>query len=128
MRVEKTINKITIFQWIVLIIFTLTLVKEFITFINPVFWVVSHNQILNWQYFYLYLPILLNPLGLYGLYRIIKFDKNGFKYFYISFISSTLLDFLRGTSFIASLIAVLGNLLLFLLFYFSTKKIRSSST
>lgn len=128
MKNGKTSNKITMFQWIIIVLFAFALVKEFTTFTKPIVWLINNNQVLNWQYFYLYLPLLLNPIGLYGLYKITRFKKIGFKYFYISFASSTFLDFIRGTSFVAGIITVVGNFLLFLLFHFSTKKIWSSST
>jgi len=125
---KNTKKKISTLQWLVIGFFTLALIGEISTYINPASWVIRNDQILNWQYWYLFLPFLLNPVGLYGLYKITKFDRKGFHYFYLSFASSTVLDYLRATHFIAGTITILGNLLLFLLFHFVTRKIKRASS
>lgn len=128
MNAQKTNKKVSILQWIVLALFTLLIIREIGDYINPISWVVRHKQIFNLQYVYLYFPLILDPIGMYGLYKITRFEKKGFTYFYVSFVSSSILDFLRSTSFVASIIIILGNFTLFLLFYFSTKSIKTKSS
>lgn len=119
---------IPFWQKIVILSFSVIVVLELITFLKWFIWLIKYNNLLNINYIYIPVHIILDLLGLYGLFSIFKYKRYGFYLFYTAFLSSTLIDSFQSGSLPEFIFVLFGNIILFIIFYLSTKNIFNQST
>jgi hypothetical protein len=119
-----SVKKISKWQWLVIILFALIIFREFFSFANKLSWLIQNNKLFDLSYSYIPAQLLLDLVGLYGLFILTKFKRIGFYLFYLTFLTSSLIDgLLRTRTLTGFIISLLGNLILFLIFQFSTRSI-----
>ena len=120
-------NSLNLKEKFLLLLYASIFIAEIFTFFTPIKWIISNDQLTNWQYWYLFLPIIANPLAIYGIYLLSKFNRKGFPLFYFGYASSSFMDFTRAKNLESLLIIVLGNLFFLTIFIFLSRRIAELS-
>lgn len=116
------IKQISSFQKIVLIIFSILLILQLAGHFLEFRWMVKNDKVFDLDYSYLLIPFLSSPLGVWGLYKISKFEKQGFIFFYISYSFTIFLELLRSL-YHQSIFPVIWSIPILLFFYLTTRSI-----